>query len=248
MLPAAALLVGSLSASPPAAAAETVRVAVAANFTEAAREVSDLFRRETGHRTLLSSGSTGLLYAQILRGAPFEVFLAADEERPALAESAGLAVPGSRFTYAVGRLALYSREPGRITGPESLRSPPLARLALPNPETAPYGRAALEVLERLGLGGAAPFQLVRGTNVAQAYQFVRTGNADAGFVALAQVGAGGAGGSHWVAPEEMHSPIRQQAVLLEAGAGNPAASGFLRFLKSAPVREVLRRRGYRAED
>lgn len=247
MLAAAALL-GALFAAPAAAATETVRVAVAANFTPAAREVSALFRRETGHRALLSSGSTGLLYAQILQGAPFEVFLAADEERPALAESAGLAVPGSRFTYAVGRLALYSREPGRITGPESLRSPTLARLALANPETAPYGRAALEVLDRLGLGGAAPFDLVRGTNVAQAYQFVRTGNADAGFVALAQVEGGGREGSRWVAPEEMHAPIRQQAVLLEAGAGNPAAAVFLRFLRSAPVREVLRRRGYGAED
>lgn len=248
MLPAAALLLAALPAPPAAGAAETVRVAVAANFTPAAREISALFRRETGHRALLSSGSTGLLYAQILRGAPFEVFLAADEERPALAESAGVAVPGSRFTYAVGRLALYSREPGRVIGPESLRSPPLARLALANPETAPYGRAALEVLDRLGLGAAPPFALVRGTNVAQAYQFVRTGNADAGFVALAQVETGGGEGSHWVAPERMHSPIRQQAVLLETGAGNPAASAFLRFLKSLSVREILRRRGYRTED
>lgn len=267
-------LLGSVGLATPAAA-ETVRAAVASNFAPAAREIAARFEAETGHRVLLSFGATGQLYAQIVRGAPFEVFLAADDERPALAEAAGLAVPGARFTYAVGRLALVSREPDRIRGPESLRSPEITRLALANPATAPYGRAAVETLRALGLDpGSARFRLVQGTNVGQVFSFVHTGNADAGFVALSQTisptnsrtnsrtnssrisrtlsptdappGAPSAG-SRWVVPETLHAPIRQQAVLLRPGADNEAAAAFLRFLRSAPAREMLARRGYRTD-
>lgn len=226
---------------------------MAANFAPAAREIAAAFEAETGHRVLPGFGATGQLYAQIVQGAPFEVFLAADSERPALAEAAGLAVPGTRFTYAVGRLALVSREPDRIRGPESLRTPEITRLALANPATAPYGRAAVETLRALGLDpGSAPFRLVQGTNVAQAFSFVHTGNADAGFVALSQTmsrtrprSEGSSRGSRWVVPETLHAPIRQQAVLLQRGRDSAAAAAFLRFLQSAPVQEMLARRGYR---
>lgn len=232
---------------------------MAANFAPAAREIAAAFEAETGHRVLPGFGATGQLYAQIVQGAPFEVFLAADSERPALAEEAGLAVPGTRFTYAVGRLALVSREPDRIRGPESLRTPEITRLALANPATAPYGRAAVETLRALGFDpGSAPFRLVQGTNVGQVFSFVHTGNADAGFVALSQTmsrptsrtlppSGGPSGGSRWVVPETMHAPIRQQAVLLRRGEDHPAAAAFLRFLGSAPVREMLARRGYRTD-
>lgn len=247
-------LLGSVGLAAPAAA-ETVRAAVASNFAPAAREIAARFEAETGHRVLLSFGATGQLYAQIVQGAPFEVFLAADAERPALAEAAGLAVPGARFTYAVGRLALVSREPDRIRGPESLRAPEITRLALANPATAPYGRAAVETLRALGVApGSAPFRLVQGTNVGQVFSFVHTGNADAGFVALSQTvpptgsppGAPPAG-SRWVVPETLHAPIRQQAVLLRPGEDKGAAAAFLRFLRSPPVREMLTRRGYRTD-
>lgn len=243
-------LCGLLGAASPAAA-ETVRAAVAANFATAAREIASRFESGTGHRVLLSFGATGQLYAQIVQGAPFEVFLAADGERPALAEAAGLAAPGTRFTYAVGRLALVSRAAGLVRGPESLRGPEITRLALANPATAPYGRAAVETLGALGFDpDRTPFRLVQGTNVGQVFSFVHTGNADAGFVALSQTlpPTGDPGvGSRWVVPETMHAPIRQQAVLLRPGEDNAAAAAFLRFLRSAPVREILARRGYRTD-
>ena len=230
----------------PADPGEGVRVAVAANFTGAAREVAAAFERETGVPALLSFGSTGQLYAQIAQGAPFEVFLAADEERPARAEREGLAVPGTRRTYAVGRLALASRDAGRIRGPGVLADPGVRRVALANPETAPYGRAALEAARALGHETALAEKQVIGTNVSQAHQFVRTGNAEVGFVALSQL-SGRREGSRWLVPEDLHAPIRQQAVLLEAGRGNPAARRFLDFLAGDAARAILRRRGYRTE-
>ncbi len=224
---------------------EPVRVAVASNFLETAREVAAAFERETGCEATLSSGSTGQLYAQIVQGAPFEVFLAADEERPERAEREGLAVPGSRRTYAVGRLVLHSPEPGRELSPESLRDPSVRRVALANPRTAPYGRAALEVARKLGLEAELRKRQVFGTNVSQALQFVVTGNAELGFVAQSQVM--GREGSTWIAPEDLHAPIRQQAVLLERGRGRPEPAAFLEFLGGGAVRELLERRGYRVE-
>ncbi|MDE2659763.1 MAG: molybdate ABC transporter substrate-binding protein [Acidobacteriota bacterium] len=228
------------------AGSNTVTVAVAANFTAAAREIAAAFEDATGDGALLSFGSTGQLYAQILQGAPFEVFLAADEARPELAERDGLAVPGSRRTYAVGRLVLFSAEAGRVTGPDALRDPGLRRIALANPALAPYGRAALEASRALGVEDVVRGRQVIGTNVSQAHQFVRTGNAELGFLALSQV-VRSTEGSRWLVPEHLHAPIRQQAVLLEAGRENSAAARFLEFLGSVAAREVLRRHGYRTE-
>ena len=224
----------------------TVRAAVAANFTAAGREIATAFEEATGDTALLSFGSTGQLYAQIVQGAPFDVFLAADRERPERAEREGLAVPGSRRTYAVGRLVLFSADIGRVTGPDALRDPELKRVALANPALAPYGRAAVEVAEALGMTDVLRDRQVIGTNVSQAHQFVRTGNAELGFLALSQV-VQTSGGSRWLVPEDLHAPIRQQAVLLEAGRDNPAAARFLDFLESAAAREILRRHGYRGE-
>lgn len=246
ILPTAAVAFGVLLSPGAGGEAGSAKVAVASNFTESAREIASAFERKTGRRVLLSFGSTGQLYAQIAQGAPFEVFLAADEERPARAERAGLAVSGSRRTYAVGRLVLFSMEKGRVRGPESLEDPAVRRIALANPRTAPYGRAARETLRALGLDAALAGKRVIGTNVSQAHQFVRTGNADLGFLALAQV-FGHREGSRWLVPEELHSPIRQQAVLLEPGRDNPAAARFLEFLRADPARAILRRRGYRTD-
>ncbi len=224
-----------------------VLVAAAANFTGPAREIAAAFERETGYAVRLSFGSTGQLFAQIRQGAPFEVFLAADAERPLQAERQGLAVPGSRFTYAVGRLVLVSTETSRTAGPDALRDPAVRRVALANPNTAPYGRAALETIRALGLETALAGKQVIGTNVSQAHQFVRTGNAELGFLALSQA-PGDSGSSRWLVPETFHTPIRQQAVLLEAGRRNPAAGRFLTFLREDAARGILRRHGYRTSE
>ena len=241
-----ACLLAGIAFGGTASGRSAVRAAVAANFTTAAREIAAAFEDATGNRALLSFGSTGQLYAQILQGAPFEVFLAADEARPEFAEREGLAVPGSRRTYAVGRLVLFSTEAGRVSGPDALRDPGLRRIALANPALAPYGRAALEAARALGVEDIVRDRQVIGTNVSQAHQFVRTGNAELGFLALSQV-ARSEDGSRWLVPEHLHGPIRQQAVLLEAGRDNPAAARFLDFLGSAAAREILRRHGYRTE-
>jgi molybdate transport system substrate-binding protein len=236
----------ALSAAPPARAG-TVHVAVAANFTDAAREIGVLFEAATGHRAVLSFGSTGQLYTQITQAAPFEVFLAADQERPALAVDDGHAVAASRFTYATGRLALYSADPGRVTGEATLAAGDFAKIAIASPEAAPYGRAAVEAMHRLGLYAALAPKLVYGNNVAQAYQFVATGNAELGFVALSQIAAHDRG-SRWIVPEELHAPIAQDAVVLERGAGNRAAAAFAAFMKGPEARAVKQKYGYGAGD
>ncbi|MFM1891356.1 MAG: Molybdate-binding periplasmic protein [Pseudomonadota bacterium] len=229
-------------AGPPLWAGE-VRVAVAANFTAAAREIGALFTRATGHRAIFSFGSTGQLYAQISQGAPFEVLLAADQARPARAVAEGHALAASRFTYATGRLVLFSRDPDRVTGEATLRGGQFSQLALANPATAPYGAAALATLQALGLYDALAPRIVQGNNIAQTYQFVQTGNAELGFVALAQL-AGHRGGSRWLVPAHLHPPIAQDAVLLVAGAANPAARAFLEFLKGPQAAAVKARYGY----
>ncbi len=226
----------------PAVAAST-RVAVAANFTEAAQEIAAAFTAATGDIAELSFGSTGTLYTQISQGAPSQVFLAADAERPAKAIAEGLAVDGSRFTYATGRLVLYSSEPSRVTGETTLTEGAFDRLAIANPATAPYGAAAVAVLDALGVYEAVRPKLVQGTSIAQAYQFVATGNAELGLVALAQI-AGKPGGSRWQVPAELHAPIDQDAVLLEAGRDSAAAGAFLDFLKSPEAAAIIRRYGY----
>ena len=233
-----------------AAFADEVSVAVAANFTDASRDIVPLFEQATGHSVKISYGSTGKLYAQIEHGAPFDVFLAADTQRPARAEQRGLAVPGSRFVYARGQLVLWSAREGLVDDGESfLKDAALNYLALANPKTAPYGLAAQQVMENLGVWNDLQAKLVRGDSIAQTFQFVVTGNAEAGFVALSQVRAwqDGDAGSTWMIPATYYAPIEQGAVLLKKGASNAAARAFLDFLKSDAARAVIERYGYRVE-
>jgi molybdate transport system substrate-binding protein len=235
----------ALFAAAPALAAE-VKVAVAANFTEPAKEIAARFKAKTGHDATLSFGSSGQFYTQIANGAPFEVFLSADAERPTKAEADGLAAPGTRFTYAVGRLVLYSKTPGLVDAKGAvLRSGKFQKLAIADPKTAPYGVAAIETMKKLGLSEALAPKLVQGTSITQAYQFVQTGAAELGFVALSQVIAV-KGGSRWTVPAADHTPIDQQAVLLKTGAANPAAKAFLAFLQGAEAKAIIRKYGYDA--
>lgn len=226
-----------------AAAAAELNVAVAANFTEAAREIAAAFEASTGDHVLLSFGSTGQLYTQITQGAPFVVFLAADDERPNKAVAEGLGVAGSVFTYAVGKLALWSSQPAIPASEATLRAGQFEKLALANPKTAPYGAAAVEVLTRLGLYEKLAPKLVQGTNIAQTHQYVAGGSAELGFVALSQV-IGQTGGSLWMVPELLYKPIRQDAVLLKTGAELPSAKAFLAFLKGPEAAAVIAHFGY----
>lgn len=230
----------------PVPAAEA-RIAVAANFTVTARQLAARFHADSGHRIRLSFGSTGKLYAQIHHGAPFDAFLAADAARPQRLEAEGRALPGSRFTYAIGRLMLWSPQAGRFTdGADWLRAGQFRRLAIANPQTAPYGRAARQTLQQLGLWETLHRRLVRGDSIAQAFQFVATGNAAAGFVALAQVKAwSDPAGSLWEVPAAYHEPVEQQAVLLKQGTANPAARAFLAFLRQPAAQRIIVEAGYR---
>lgn len=223
--------------------AEVVRVAVASNFVEAARALAHTFERNSGHQTLISSGSTGQLFAQIAHQAPFHVFLAADRARPRKAVDDGLAVAGSRFTYAIGRLVLYSRDPGRVRDGDTLTQGGFSRLAIANPRTAPYGRAAVEAMRALGVYPRLRTALVEGQNIGQTYQFVATGNAELGLVARAQV-ARHQQGSRWLLPADLHAPIAQDAVLLKHGEHHPAAQAFLAFLRSTQARAIIESFGY----
>jgi len=233
----------SLSLGGVALAGET-KVAVAANFTEAAREIAARFKVRTGHEATLSFGSSGQFYTQIANGAPYEVFLSADVERPQRAEAEGLAVLGSRFTYATGRLVLWSKTPGLVDGKGAvLVKGQFEKLALADPKAAPYGQAAIETLSRLKLYDALKPKIVTGGSITQAYQYVQTGAAELGFVALSQV-VGEKGGSRWVVPASNHAPIEQQAVLLKTGANSAAAKAFLTFLKSGEAKAIIKRYGY----
>jgi len=209
--------------------------------------VAESFTAATGHVVKLSSGATGKFYSQIVAGAPFELLLAADDETPRRLVEEGHAVASSRVTYATGRLVLWSAAPSLVDAQGAvLASGRFAHLAIANPKVAPYGRAAIEVLRARGLADALAPKLVTGESVAQAFQFVATGNAELGFVALSQVQAPGKAstGSAWVVPAAMHAPILQDAVLLKAGEHNPAAVALLAYLKSAPARELIRAFGY----
>jgi molybdate transport system substrate-binding protein len=232
--------------SPLAASAAVVHAAVAANFTATMKKIALRYERDTGNKLLLSFGSTGSLYAQISNGAPYDVFLAADSRRPKLLEAGGMAVPGSRFSYAVGRLVLWSPRAGVVDSKgRVLAHGDFTRLAIANPRTAPYGAAARQVLQHLKLWATLQPRIVRGENIAQAYQFVATGNAQLGFVALSQ--AIGRGGSRWDIPQAMYTPIRQQAVLLKRGADNPAARALMAYLKGKPARSIIHSYGYGTE-
>ncbi len=243
---AAIVILGLLGATGSLQAGET-NVAVAANFTEAAREIGALFEKRTGHKAIFSFGSTGQLYTQITQGAPFEVFLAADQKRPEKAVNEGLAVADSRFTYATGRIVLFSGDEELVKGEQTLRNGDFTKIAIANPVTAPYGAAAVEAMKALGVYDELSAKIVRGNNIAQTYQFVATGNAELGFVALSQL-AGKEGGSRWIVPARLYPIIAQDAVLLKQGAGNEAARAFFGFLKSPEARAVKKKFGYGAGD
>lgn len=231
----------------PLALADEVQVAVAANFTAPMQEIAQAFEQDTGNRVVAAFGSTGQLYAQISHGAPFEVFLAADATTPARIEQDGLAVTGTRFTYATGALALWSADASLISdGEQLLRSGSFQHLAIANPKTAPYGLAAKQVMQRLGLSAALAHTLVEGQSIGQTYQFVASGNAELGFVALSQVYRNGeiTTGSAWQLPAELYEPIHQDAVLLDKGADNPAAAALLSYLKGKRAAAIIRSYGY----
>ncbi len=235
------LALGLLSPGATVIAAE-LRVAVAANFAVPAEAIARAFTEKTGTEVSISTGSSGALFAQITQGAPFSVFLSADAARPERLESQGLGVAGSRFTYALGRLVLWSRDPDLISGDDSvLRTENYTHLSIANPESAPYGAAALEVLKALGILTAVDDRLVTGQSVAQAFSFVESGNAELGFVALSQIPKTDEG-SRWLVPDNLYAPIRQDAVLLDAN--DDQARAFMDFLKSTQVREIIAQFGY----
>jgi len=243
----AALLLVSFCLGLLSARAGEVPVAVAANFAAPVKPIAEAFERATGHRAVIAVGSTGRFYAQVRNGAPFQVLLSADQETPERLEREGFAVAGTRFTYAVGRLVLWSATPGRVDAQgEVLRRGDFERLAIADPRLAPYGAAAVQAMQRLGAWKAMQPKLVQGESIAQAHQFVATGNAPLGFVALSQVALPGGGlkGSGWIVPASLHDPLRQDAVLLHPGRGNPAAAAFLDFLRSEPARAIVRAHGY----
>jgi molybdate transport system substrate-binding protein len=230
--------------------ADEANIAVAANFTGVTKKLVPLFEKATGHQLKVSFGSTGKLYAQIQHGAPFDVFLAADTKRPIKAEQQGLSVPGSRFVYAQGQLALWSASHALFeSGDKYLVAGNFKHVALANPKTAPYGSAAVQVMQQLGLYSTLKAKLVQGDSIAQTFQFVATGNAEIGFIAYSQIkGWQGAAGSHWLIPAEYYDPIAQAAVLLKKGKSNTAAKDFLKFLQFDPAALMLIREfGYRVQ-
>jgi molybdate transport system substrate-binding protein len=235
------LLVASLLL-PATLLADDVQVAVASNFTPALEQLQPLFEQQSGHTLTIISGATGSHYAQITNGAPFEVFLAADDERPRLLEEEGKAVTGTRFTYALGKLVLWSADASFVDAQgEVLRSAAFMHLAIANPQLAPYGVAAQETLATLGLWNQLHGRLVQGDNIAQTLQFVQTGNAELGFVAKSQLLNAGIDGSYWEVPVNLYSPVVQQGVLLKDA---PAARKFIEFIKSDEARAVIRVAGY----
>lgn len=240
------LLAAAVGAGASVAHAAEVSVAVAANFTDATRDIVPLFEKATGHKVKVSFGSTGKLYSQIEHGAPFDVFLAADSKRPKKAEKEGLAVEGGRFTYAMGKLALWSTKTNAFDKPESyLKKAAFNRVAIANPKTAPYGLAAKQVMEKIGIWKDIQSRVVRGDSIAQTFQFVATGNAEVGFVAMSQVRAWEKSkGTLWEIPQDYYAPIEQQAVLLKKGSDNPAAKAFLDFLKGEAAQGVITGYGY----
>jgi len=224
-----------------------VQVAVAANFTAPMQQIAAAFEQDTGNKAVLAFGATGKFYAQIRNGAPFEILLAADDETPARLEQEKQTVPGSRFTYATGKLVLWSAQAGYVDNQgKVLQGGQFAHLAIANPKAAPYGAAAVETLTKLNLYERLQPKIVQGENIAQAHQFVSTGNAELGFVALSQVARDGkfSSGSGWIVPAAMHAPIRQDAVILSKGGINPTARALMDYLKSDKAKAIIRSFGY----
>ena len=222
-------------------------VAVAANFAAPMRVIAQNFEKETGHTAVLAFGATGQLYAQIKNGAPFQLLLAADDKIPAKLEREGLGLAGTRFTYATGKLVLWSKNASLVDNRgEILRSGNFNQIALANPKLAPYGAAAMEVVETMGLTAAITPKIVQGANISQVFQFVSSENATLGFVALSQVFEGGKikEGSGWIVPSNMHKPIKQDVILLRSGKDNAAAQALMQYLRSNKAKAVIRSFGY----
>lgn len=227
--------------------ADEVQVAVAANFTAPIQAIAKDFEADTGHKLVAAYGATGQVYTQIKNGAPFEVFLAADDTTPAKLEQEGDTVKGSRFTYAVGTLALWSAKEGYVDDKgEVLKKNAYQHLSIANPKAAPYGLAATQVLAKLGLTEATQAKIVEGQNITQAYQFISTGNAELGFVALSQIYKDGkvTGGSAWIVPANLYEPIKQDAVILNKGKDNAAAKALVEYLKGPKAAAVIKSYGY----
>lgn len=227
--------------------ATELKVAVAANFAQTLKEISTVFEKDTGHKLAITQGPTGKLYAQISQGAPFEVFLSADDETPERLITEGKAISGTRFTYAIGRLALWSPRPDLVDeGGQVLKTDKFRFLAIANARVAPYGRAAVQVMQKLGVLASIEPRVVQGESITQTFQFVSTGNAQLGFVALSQISENGKikSGSAWIVPENLHEQLRQDAVLLNPGKDSPAASALLNFLKSDKAKKIIASHGY----
>jgi len=227
--------------------ADEVQVAVAANFTAPIQAIAKAFEADTGHKLVAAYGSTGQFYTQIKNGAPFEVFLAADDSTPAKLESEQETVPGSRFTYATGTLALWSAKPGYVDAEGAvLKGNSYQHLYIANPKAAPYGLAATQVLAKMNLTQATQPKLVEGQNITQAFQFVSTGNAELGFVALSQIYKDGKveQGSAWIIPAALHDPIKQDAVILNKGRDSEAAKALMQYLKGPAAAAIIKSYGY----
>jgi molybdate transport system substrate-binding protein len=241
------LAIAAVAFSVSNAFADEVQVAVAANFTAPIQAIAKDFEKDTGHKLVASFGATGQFYTQIKNGAPFEVFLAADDTTPAKLESENEIVKGSRFTYAVGTLALWSAKDGYVDDKgQVLKDNKYEHLSIANPKAAPYGLAATQVLDKLGLTEATQPKIVEGQSIAQAFQFVQTGNAELGFVALSQVYKDGklTSGSAWIVPANLHEPIKQDAVILNKGKDNAAAKALMDYLKGPKAAAIIKSYGY----
>ena len=229
------------------AVADDVNVAVAANFTAPMKQIAADFEKDTGHKAILSFGSTGKFYTQIREGAPFQVFFAADDETPARIEKEGGAVAGTRMTYAIGKLVLWSKQSSVVDDKGAvLKSGKAERIAIADPKLAPYGAAAVETMTKMGVYEQLKGKIVQGESIGQAYQFAASGNAPMGFVALSQVYADGKlkEGSAWIVPAELYSPIRQDVLVLEKGKDNPAAKALVEYIKGDKARAVIKSFGY----
>jgi molybdate transport system substrate-binding protein len=234
------------------AKAEEVTVAVAANFTAPMQKIAQAFEQDTGHKALLAFGATGKFYAQIKNGAPFAVLLSADDETPARLEKEGVAIAGTRFTYAIGRLALWSKNPllvddkGQVLLSNATDKNSFKKLAIADPKLAPYGAAAMEVLDRMGALDKVRPKLVQGDSIGQAFQFVMTENAELGFVALSQISIDGriTQGSAWVVPQNLYTPLKQDAVLLPLGKNSAAALALMKYMRTDRTQAIIRAYGY----
>jgi len=226
-----------------AAQAETISIAVAANFTDATKVLAKAFKAKTGDDLAPSFGATGQLYAQISQGAPFEIFLSADSAAPTRVVAGGFGVKGTQFTYATGKVVLFSADPKLVTGADTLKDGKFDKIAVADPRTAPYGAAAIAVMNKLGVYSTLQPKIVTGASIAQTYQFVDTRNADLGFVALSQV-INRKDGSRWMVPQKDYTPIAQDAVLLNPGKDDNGAKAFLAFLKSPAAAKIIESFGY----